>query len=154
MESITGKYTVCLLFTKDLKRILLCRKKKTAYKNLLNGVGGECLPDETPTDCAIREIREETEITNVRNLTWIGTIGLPYDCKHNRMNPDPSNPACTLYFYTGIIPDGYTVPENTDEPLFLIEIEDAMKTEMLAGDGDLKYFIPIAKIRLEQQIQI
>lgn len=61
--------TLCYL-RKDGKTLMLHRIKKDAdvHKGKYNGLGGKFLPGETPEECVVREVREESglEIKNPR----------------------------------------------------------------------------------------
>lgn len=129
---MSNKYTICILF-KSKENILLIRKNKTIYKGLLNGIGGKIEPNETPIEGAKREIFEETGMSNIKNLTWLGTLILPYDCKTEQYQETE------LHFYTGIITEPWQQQPN-EEALELHNI-NKLKPSQLAGNGNLKYFI-------------
>lgn len=48
-----------LLFVIDNENVLLIRKKRGLGAGKINGPGGKLDPDETPQQCAIREVSEE-----------------------------------------------------------------------------------------------
>lgn len=54
------KYTIC--FIKYNESLLLLNRIKAPWMGSWNGVGGKLETNETPTDCIIREVREETGI--------------------------------------------------------------------------------------------
>lgn len=64
---------------KDGKTLMLRRDKKDAelhgYK--YNGVGGKFERGESPEDCAVREVKEETGLT-ARSLVYRGHLSFPY----------------------------------------------------------------------------
>ena len=54
-------YVVGFMFTEELRRVLLIRKKRPTWMaGKLNGVGGHIEPGETPEHAMVREFREET----------------------------------------------------------------------------------------------
>lgn len=133
------QYTVCLLFSSDKKKILLQKKAKTVFAGKLNGVGGKVEPGETPKEGALREIREETSVTDV-DLTWLGTLSIPIDCVKQELS------VCTLHFYGGMVENLEEIrePEGA-EKLFILDVEDVQnKKYELAGNGDVAYFIDMA----------
>ncbi|RPJ49222.1 MAG: 8-oxo-dGTP diphosphatase [Chloroflexi bacterium] len=82
----TMRYTLCFL-TRDCPgndgvaqpagEVLMLHRKFPPNQGLWNGVGGRLEPGESPRDCILREVREETgyEITDVDFrgvLTWDG----------------------------------------------------------------------------------
>lgn len=75
MEFPPIRYTLCFLTRDDY--ILMLHRQKPPNQGLWNGVGGHLEPGESPHDCVIREVREETgfQITQALFaglLTWDG----------------------------------------------------------------------------------
>lgn len=71
------EYAMTFIFNKDLKKVLLIKKNKPQSMNgLLNGIGGHKeLIDKTYEDCALREIKEESNlILNSSDLIRIGQL--------------------------------------------------------------------------------
>ncbi len=144
----TNRYTICLLFTHNLKQILLCllcTKAKTDYKGKLNGIGGKILPDETPETGAKRKILEETGIHTFLDFCYLGKLELPYDCKTQTKSLSPEHPACELYFYAGTVfpQDLDVIPtiENPETPTWYYIQNLHMITKNIAGDGEVQTFI-------------
>ncbi len=54
------KFTIC--FIKQGDKLLLINREYPAWMGSWNGVGGKLETDETPVECVIREINEETGI--------------------------------------------------------------------------------------------
>lgn len=54
------KYT--MIFLRHAGRLLLLNRKKAPEMGMWTGVGGKIEPDESPVDCAQREVFEETGI--------------------------------------------------------------------------------------------
>ena len=68
------KYTIC--FIKQGNKILLVNREKPGWMGSWNGVGGHIEENETPTQCIIREIHEETglkvnEVKFKGIVTWL-----------------------------------------------------------------------------------
>lgn len=76
-----------LIFIKDSSRILLGFKKRGLGKNTWNGYGGKLQEDEDILDCAVRELKEESNL-NIRKdkLNYLGVV--IYDDNHNMINHD------------------------------------------------------------------
>lgn len=138
-------YTVCFLFSHDLESVLLQTKSRTDFKGKLNGVGGKLEPDESPEDCARREIREETGLDELEHLAWIGTLELPDNCDNHGISPDPMAPACRLYYYAAVFDPEKLSPPAGAEKLELRSAKDVIGTPVtepgFAGHGDLQYFV-------------
>ena len=58
------KYNVIVIFSKDMKRTLMCKRTKNPYKGMLNLVGGKIEKDNAGLNEAYRELKEETNIGN------------------------------------------------------------------------------------------
>ncbi|WP_317979007.1 NUDIX hydrolase [Paenibacillus glycanilyticus] len=56
-------YNVLMVYSRDMDKLLMCRRLKDPYKGLSNLVGGKIEPGETGVDAAYRELAEETGIT-------------------------------------------------------------------------------------------
>lgn len=153
-------YTVCILFSEDMGRILLVQKNRTAYKGMLNGPSGTVEENEDPYDGALREIREETglEAGDLRSLgtvrlAWLGELRLGDDCK----TCDGSN--CVLHYFGGIVKtDAVSKIRPADEPLDWIDVSRIVNArpdnKSFAGDGDLTYFTAKAKTLLLPMVQL
>ena len=59
------KYNVIVIFSKDMKRTLMCKRTKNPYKGMLNLVGGKIEKDNDDLNEAYRELKEETNIGNI-----------------------------------------------------------------------------------------
>ena len=150
----TKRYTVVVLLNKDGSKVLLQKKDRTAFVGKWNGVGGKIEDGEEPVAGAYREIEEETSLkpSDIKNLTWLGTLTLPEQCDLD--NPDlyPE-----LWFFSGIVEDESLAvkPDTETEEIAWFKILDNKKLVSLppkapfnpdlAGDGDLPYFIDSAK---------
>lgn len=80
------RYSTCCYLKKDEQYLLLFRnKKKNDYnKGKWIGVGGGLENNETPDECAIREVKEETGL-DVHNLKCAGEVDFIYDGYFEKM---------------------------------------------------------------------
>ncbi len=100
------RYTLCFLTRGE--HVLMLHRQKPPNQGLWNGVGGHLEPGESPRECIVREVREETgffldQVTLAGLLTWDGF----------------EIPAGGLYIFTAEAPAG--------EPQFCAEGELAWK---------------------------
>lgn len=129
---ITPKMTLVLIYRPTLDKVLLCKRAKDPYKGKWNGVGGKQNHGETPHDCALRELWEETGIRT--HLSHIANLQFT---KHSHESP------ARISIFVGTF-DGDT-PSTTDNgselSWFLTEdiINRPITNEELAGDGNLPY---------------
>lgn len=146
-------YTVNILFSHDLSKILLIRKNRTDFINKLNGPGGAIEPGELPYDSALREIFEETGLSvndfiplhnklpdrQDARLIPLGTLTIPYDCKMK------DGATCVLHYFAGRIrhcAEDHIKPDQ--EPLTWMPAHTVMSSRtdsrIFAGNGNLAYF--------------
>ena len=80
------RYSTCCYLKKDEQYLLLFRnKKKNDYnKGKWIGVGGGLEGKETPDECAIREVKEETGL-DVHSLECAGEVDFIYDGYFEKM---------------------------------------------------------------------
>lgn len=60
---LSGRRIVTLVYVIDPERgVLLCKRRKPPNQGLYSPPGGKVEPDESPKQCAIRELQEETAL--------------------------------------------------------------------------------------------
>ena len=121
--------TLCYI-EKDNKILMLHRvkKKKDMHKGKWNGLGGKLEFGESPRDCAIREIKEESGL-DVLEMKYIGMITFPNFDNENDWH-------AYLYHVTDIEGELIDSPEGD---LKWIPKEEVMSLNLWAGD---RLFIP------------
>ncbi len=133
-EKVLYNATVCFLH-KDGK-ILLGLKTQKIGKGKRNGYGGG-VEDETVLECAVRELREETEsvIASPEHLEKIAIVHF-----HNQKS-DGETFVCKVHFYLVHEWEGEVreTKEMTDPQWF--DIDDLPLDEMMPAD---KQWLPIA----------
>lgn len=97
------KYTLC--FIKYGNKILLLNREKPGWMGSWNGVGGRIEPNETPFECVVREVREETGI-QLNEVDYTGIVTWQEDGN-----------AGGMYVFIAEVNDGYLFdsPIKTDE---------------------------------------
>ncbi len=121
--------TLCYI-RKENKTLMLYRNKKENdyHEGKWNGLGGKFEPGESPEECAIREVKEESGLT-VKSLKLKGIITFPmFDTKED------------WYVFLYVIDE--FEGELIDSPEGKLEwIENDKLTELNLWDGD-QIFIP------------
>ncbi|WP_026909187.1 NUDIX hydrolase [Paucisalibacillus globulus] len=124
------KYTIA--FIKRGNEILLLNREASSWMGSWNGVGGKLEEDESPTECILREIREETGII-LQDVTFKGTVTWNVDSKyHNGM-----------YAFIAEVPDSYEyfTPIKTDEGILDWKKIDWILHPENTGVANLHYFL-------------
>lgn len=144
------KYSVVILFNNDGSKVLLQKKDRTAFAGKLNGVGGKIEDDEQPVAGAMREVLEETSIgpEDLERFEWLGILTLCEQCDDKNQDKYPE-----LWFFGGIVKaeDKARKPDTATEEIdwYVLDCNNRPFTTLeIAGDGDLEYFIGVARRRL------
>lgn len=126
------KFTIC--FIKRGNSILLLNRETPAWMGMWNGVGGKLEDGETPTECIIREIKEETgiqltEATFKGVVTWQATDGTG---------------AGGMYAFIAEVPEDYTyeTPVRHEEGILDWKDLDWVLHPDNVGVCNLQYFLP------------
>jgi 8-oxo-dGTP diphosphatase len=91
------KYTIC--FIQRGEEILLVNREKSPWMGRWNGVGGKLEPNETPTDCVLREVEEETGII-LDSVDYKGLVTWTVD----------ENELGGMYAYVAKVPEDFHYP--------------------------------------------
>ena len=123
------KYNVIIVFDKDEKNILMCKREKEPYKGKYNLVGGKVEKGETELNAAYRELQEETGISN-------------QDIKlSNLMNLDYKLQDMQLEVYTGKLNKDVELVEEVNKLYWIKANEDFYDNEKYAGEGNIGHMM-------------
>ena len=123
------KYNVIIVFDKDEKNILMCKREKEPYKGKFNLVGGKVEPGETEENAAYRELMEETGISSKDiKLT-------------NLMNLDYKMQDMELEVYTGKLNKDVELVEEVNKLYWINKNENFYSNEMFAGEGNIGHMM-------------
>ena len=136
------KYNVIVIFSKDMKRTLMCKRTKNPYKGMLNLVGGKIEKDNDGLNEAYRELKEETNIGNIDiKLTHFMNIEyIVYDK--------------LIEVYYGILNKEVELIEEVNK-LEWIDINDNFfDITKYAGEGNIGHIIEEIKINFKTNKQL
>ncbi len=122
--------TLCYIQNND-KTLMMHRikKKNDVHANKWNGVGGKFEKGESPEDCAVREIKEETGF-DVFNLKMKGVLTFPeFDGKND-----------WLVFVFTAETDSFDFIDTHEGELHWIDTDKILELNLWEGD---KIFIPL-----------
>jgi len=130
-------YLYTLAFLKRKDEILMLNRIKNPWQGMWNGVGGKRDPDESPLDCIIREIEEETGITVTKEqIHFRGTLS---------WNSDFKAASRGLYIFYIELPDDfvYETPKSTKEGILEWRKISWINDEKNLGVAyNIRFFLP------------
>lgn len=125
------KYTIC--FIKDKKKLLLLNREKNPNMGMWNGVGGKIEENETPLECVLREVYEETGIA-LLDVEFGGKVVW----KSNRGDSG-------MYVFIADLPSGtsYNTPFKVEEGILDWKDIDLVLEPLNSGVvGNLREYLP------------
>lgn len=131
------KYNVIVIFSKDMKRTLMCKRTKNPYKGMLNLVGGKIEKDNDGLNEAYRELKEETNIgnTDIKLTHFMNIEYIVYDK--------------LIEVYYGILNKEVELIEEVNK-LEWIDINDNFfDITKYAGEGNIGHIIEEIKINFK-----
>ena len=132
------KMNVIVIFDKELKKTLMCKRTKEPYMGMYNLVGGKIEKENDSLNEAYRELREETNITNA-DVELIHFMNLTYT-KWNK----------ELEVYYGVLNKSVTLVEEVNK-LEWVDINDNFfDMNKYAGEGNIGHIIEEIKIDMSK----
>ncbi len=132
------KYNVIVVFDKQIKKTLMCKRTKEPYKGMFNLVGGKIEKENDGLNEAYRELKEETNIIN-SDISLVHFMNIEY-ITFNK----------SLEVYYGILNKDVDLIEEVNE-LEWVDIEDDFfNTDKYAGEGNIGHIIEEIKIDLNK----
>ena len=131
MEKQMRLTTLCYL-EQDGKYLMLYRNKKKngQSEGKYLGIGGKLEPDESPEECAMREVKEETGLTPL-DLKFRGIVTFVSDCFENEL----------MFLYSATKLRGTLRTDCPEGDLFWVEKERVLS--LPAWEGDRYFLIPL-----------
>lgn len=132
------KYNIIVVFDKQIKKTLMCKRTKEPYKGMFNLVGGKIEKENDGLNEAYRELKEETNIIN-SDISLVHFMNIEY-ITFNK----------SLEVYYGILNKDVDLIEEVNE-LEWVDIEDDFfNTDKYAGEGNIGHIIEEIKIDLNK----
>jgi len=126
------KYTICFIKRND--DILMLNRESAPWMGKWNGVGGKLGKDETPKECILREVKEETgmELLN-QDVVYKGNV--TWDIDHSRTGG--------MYAFMAELPDtyDYRTPVKKAEGILDWKKIDWLLNPENTGVANVKYFL-------------
>lgn len=127
-------YNCIAIINKNEDKWLMCRRKKSPYKGLLNLVGGKIEDGEDYISAAYRELFEETGISDKDvNLLHIMDFSYPLD-------------DCFVQLYAGKLKKDIQVFGDENELIWIDINENFFDIHKYAGEGNIGHMLEHIKI--------
>ena len=123
------KLNVIIVYDKDERKILMCKREKEPYKGMFNLVGGKVEENENELHAAYRELEEETGITS-KDIRLVNVMNFEY--KMSDME---------LELYAGKLNKDVEVIEEVNKLYWLDKCENFFDLEKFAGEGNIGHML-------------
>ena len=130
------KYNIIVIFNKELKKTLMCKKTKEPYKGMFNLVGGKIEKENDGLNEAYRELFEETGICN-NDISLIHFMNIEY-ITFNKM----------IEIYYGILNKDVHLIEEVNKLEWIDMNDNFFDMQKYAGEGNIGHIIEEIKIEL------
>ena len=131
------KYNVIVVFDKNLKHTLMCKRTKEPYMGMYNLVGGKIEKENDGLNEAYRELEEETNIKK-KDIDLIHFMNLTYT-KWNK----------ELEVYYGILKNEVELIEEVNKLEWVSVNDNFFDMNRYAGEGNIGHIIEEIKIDLK-----
>lgn len=132
------KMNMIVIFDKDIKKVLMCKRTKEPYQGLYNLVGGKIEKANDNLNEAYRELKEETNIKK-EDVTLTYFMNLSY-LKWNK----------ELEVYYGILNKDVELVEEVNKLEWVSINDNFFDMNKYAGEGNIGHIITEIKIDMEQ----
>ena len=132
------RMNVIVVFDKELKNVLMCKRTKDPYKGLYNLVGGK-IEDDNSLEEAYRELEEETAISKK-------DISIEHFMDFTYIKWDME-----LEVYYGILKHDVTLVEEVNKLEWVSINDNFFDMNRYAGEGNIGHIIEEIKIDLKNE---
>lgn len=135
-------YNVIVVFNKQLKKMLMCRRKKEPYKGLSNFVGGKIEKDEEGLCAAYRELKEESGIS-AKNITITHLVDFTYPLDN-----------CYVEVYVGRLKEDVQVYGDENELYWSTLDKNFFDSSQYAGYGNIGHIMELIWLYKDKQLTL
>ena len=132
------KYNVVVVFDKDFKKTLMCKRTKEPYKGMYNLVGGKIEKENDGLNEAYRELYEETNISN-EDISLEHFMNIEY-ISFNKM----------IEVYYGVLNKEVQLVEEVNKLEWVMIDDDFFDMNKYAREGNIGHIIEEIKIYLSK----
>jgi len=132
------RMNVIVVFDKDIKNVLMCKRAKDPYKGLYNLVGGK-IEDDNSLEEAYRELLEETAISK-------NDISIEHFMDFTYIKWDME-----LEVYYGVLKHDVELVEEVNKLEWISLEENFFDMTKFAGDGNIGHIITEIMFDMEKE---
>lgn len=132
------KYNVIVVFSKDFKKTLMCKRTKEPYKGMYNLVGGKIEKENDGLNEAYRELKEETNISK-KDIILVHFMNMTY-IKWDK----------ELEVYYGVLNNDVRLIEEVNSLEWMPINDNFFDMKKYAGEGNIGHIIEEIKIDIEK----
>ncbi|MDE5589496.1 MAG: NUDIX hydrolase [Acetatifactor sp.] len=122
-------YNVIAVFSENVDKVLMCKRRKNPYKGLSNFVGGKIEDNENGLDAAYRELEEETAITK-NDIILSNLMDFTYYLQN-----------CYLEVYVGKLNKTIDICGDENELYWSALDKDFFDVTQYAGEGNIGHIM-------------
>ena len=130
------KYNVIVIFDKDFRKTLMCKRTKEPYKGMYNLVGGKIEKENDGLNEAYRELQEETNISR-EDISLIHFMNMEY-IAFDKM----------IEVYYGILNNAVDLVEEVNKLEWVDVNDNFFDMSRYAGEGNVGHIIEEIKMSL------
>ena len=134
------KYNVIVIFDKDFRKTLMCKRTKEPYKGMYNLVGGKIEKENDGLNEAYRELQEETNISS-EDISLIHFMNMEY-IVFDKM----------IEVYYGILNKAVDLVEEVNKLEWVDVNDNFFDMSRYAGEGNIGHIIEEIKISLNKYL--
>lgn len=134
------RMNVIVVFDKELKNVLMCKRTKEPYKGMYNLVGGKIEKENDGLNEAYRELEEETNIKKT-DIDLIHFMNFTY-IKWNK----------ELEVYYGVLKHDVTLIEEINKLKWIDINDNFFDMTKYAGEGNIGHMIEEIKFELKGRL--
>lgn len=127
-------YNCIMVFSRDKRKLLFCKRASEPYLGLYNLVGGKIEKGENGYEAAYRELKEETGIDRDSILL------------HHMMDFTYYNQDCYVEVYAGYLERDVILKEEAHKLVWLDMDENFFDDTRFAGEGNIGHMVEQVKI--------
>lgn len=123
------RYNLIVVYDQNEQKLLMCKRTKEPYKDMLNFVGGKIEAGETDEEAAYRELFEETGISS-DDIILTHIMNLIYHLSQNELD-----------VYAGKLKAGVSLREEKNKLFWIDRSENFCDMTRFAGECNIEHIL-------------